>query len=104
MKKLITERTLRDMKKEGKTTLVIDGNTIITPLARDYARTMDIAIIDENGEQTLSCRATSAAAGAVQTDGARATCDKPMSKQVEIIVEAVMNVLKEKGLLDKILR
>lgn len=125
MKKLVTAKIVKDFANQNKgKNFVYDDNTLITPSARDMANSLGIklAYVDpqleqsdanENGNGTL--RPTFDAANAT-TDPANATtkeiktfindekCElNSTSYDRKQIVELVIKMLSEKGLLDKIL-
>ena len=97
MKKLVTEKTMQDfIAGHGKgAKFPMDENTLLTPSAKDIARTNKIVFVDV-------CECTTADSSTCCTEEKPAeSCS--MSYDRQLIVEAVMKVLKEKGILDKIL-
>ena len=96
MKKLVTSKTIADFAnaRQGKYFLVEEG-TIISPAARDTANNYEIKIVYELPESEKApckeelCESVKGCQGISEADKA-------------LIVEMVMKVLAEKGLLDKI--
>lgn len=107
MKKLITEKVMEGfVAGHGQgAEFPMDDDTLITPSAKDVARSNKIKFVDKEtycannkAEKKESCCETKQ----------EACCEeKPvecsMSYDRQVIVEAVMRVLQEKGILDKIL-
>lgn len=123
MKKLVTAKIVKDFANQNKgKNFVYDDNTLITPSARDMANSLGIklAYVDSQLEQSeanenRTLHPTADAANAT-TDPANATtkeiktfindekCElNSTSYDRKQIVELVIKVLSEKGLLDKIL-
>lgn len=123
MKKLVTAKIVKDFANQNKgENFIYDDNTLITPAARDMANSLGIklAYVDSQLEQSeanenRTLQPTADAANAT-TDPANATtkeiktfindekCElNSTSYDRKQIVELVIKVLSEKGLLDKIL-
>lgn len=123
MKKLVTAKIVKDFANQNKgKNFVYDDNTLITPSARDMANSLGIklAYVEPQLEQSevnenRTLYPTADAANAT-TDPANATtkeiktfingekCElNSTSYDRKQIVELVIKVLSEKGLLDKIL-
>lgn len=123
MKKLVTAKIVKNFANQNKgKNFVYDDNTLITPSARDMANSLGIklAYVDPQLEQSDAnengtLRPTFDAANAT-TDPANATtkeiktfindekCElNSTSYDRKQIVELVIKMLSEKGLLDKIL-
>lgn len=123
MKKLVTAKIVKDFANQNKgKNFVYDDNTLITPSARDMANSLGIKLAyvelqleqsEVNENRTLYPTADAANA---TTDPANATtkeiktfindekCElNSTSYDRKQIVELVIKVLSEKGLLDKIL-
>lgn len=116
MKKLVTAKIVKDFANQNKgKNFVYDDNTLITPSARDMANSLGIKLAyvdpqleqsDANENKTLQPTADPGNATTKETktfinDGkCELNCTSYDKKQ---IVEAVIKVLSEKGLLDKIL-
>ena len=105
MKKLITEKIIEEFAKGGGKVFLADNNTLITPSAKDLARNKGIAFVnkeeaEENAAEECEC-CTSAKEEKVGSEEPREACE--MSYDRQLIVEAVMKALAEKGILDKIL-
>lgn len=101
MKKLITEKIIEEFAKGGGTVFPTDHNTLITPSAKDLARNKGIAFVNkgdtaENAVEECECRASEK-----EEEEPKEACE--MSYDRQLIVEAVMKALAEKGILDKIL-
>lgn len=123
MKKLVTAKIVKDFANQNKgKNFVYDDNTLITPSARDMANSLGIklAYVEPQLEQSeanenRTLHPTADAANAT-TDPANATtkeiktfindekCElNSTSYDRKQIVELVIKVLSDKGLLDKIL-
>ena len=114
MKKLITERVMEGfIAGHGQgAEFPMDDDTLITPSAKDVARSNKIKFVDKEtytannkAEKKGSCCETKEECCETKQE---ACCEeKPagceMSYDRQVIVEAVMRILKEKGILDKIL-
>lgn len=123
MKKLVTAKIVKDFANQNRgKDFVYDDNTLITPSARDMANSLGIklACVDSQMEQSDSNKNRTLHPA---VDAANATTDPANSTTKETktfvndekcelnstgydkkqIVEAVIKVLSEKGLLDKIL-
>jgi ethanolamine utilization protein EutQ len=87
MKKLITEKTIAQLKADNTKFFPIDENTLITPSAKDAARNEGITFVygEQKHEETQG------------TQKSQKSCDK------QAIVDAVIKVLRERGLLDEII-
>lgn len=92
MKRLITEKIIVDFIKSGGKEFLVDCNTLITPSANDKARSADVKFVYESEvklpkkeEEVISCT----------------TCVEEVELEItkELVVKAVLEVLKEKGLL-----
>jgi len=51
MKKLITEEDIIQLHKEGRTDIIVEANTIITPSALDRIKSSKMKIVEANSEQ-----------------------------------------------------
>lgn len=123
MKKLVTAKIVKDFANQNRgKDFVYDDNTLITPSARDMANSLGIKLAyveaqleqsEVNENRTLY---PTADAGNATTDPANATTKEIRTfindEKCELnstgydknqVVEAVIKVLSEKGLLDKIL-
>ena len=114
MKKLITEKIMEGfVAGHGQgAEFPMDDDTLITPSAKDVARSNKIKFVDKetytanNTEKKGSCCETKEEACCAETEKGccgtePAGCE--MSYDRQVIVEAVMRILQEKGILDKIL-
>jgi len=105
MKKLITEKIMEGfVASHGQgAEFPIDDNTLITPSAKDVARSNKIKFVEkcdacvETQEEKKEPCCESKPAETKPAESCAMTYDRQM------IVEAVMKVLQEKGILDKIL-
>lgn len=116
MKKLVTAKIVKDFANQNKgKNFVYDDNTLITPSARDMANSLGIklAYVDSQLEQSeanenRTLQPTADAGNAITKETERFINDEKCelnytSYDKKQIVEAVIKVLSEKGLLDKIL-
>lgn len=116
MKKLVTAKTVKDFAHQNKgKDFIFDDNTLITPSARDMANNLGIKFtcvesqltqLDENENEELA--STVDAANATKNEIKESKHDNKIeANSVDYdkkqIVEMVIKVLSEKGLLDKIL-
>ncbi len=92
MKKLITKKTILELKRKGEKELQIDEQTLLTPSAQDAIREHDIKLVNIS-QQSVA-----------ESSRCCAECAAPneVSERAEI-VEMVMKALEEKGLLKDIL-
>ena len=111
MKKLVTEQTIVDFfVGQGKDyPFPIDDNTLITPLAKDKAKSLGITFekqgdcskksecVESRPAETVAAVAAGAQACTENSSECSMTYDRQM------IVEAVIKVLVERGILGKIL-
>lgn len=113
MKKLVTSKTIEDFaNSHGGNFFVVDDETLISPAARDTAKSRDIRIIkmDSTSRNSCSMDSTEAPVNGVCTESTKAceAIDAPRSSaemcDKEQIIAAVIKVLADKGLLDEILK
>ncbi len=116
MKKLVTEQTIKDFfVGHGKDCpFPVDENTLITPLAKDKAKSLGITF-GKYGENSKVSVCGNTEHAAVETaskpetkDAAVQECSEKSSEcsmtyDRQMIVEAVIKVLQERGILGKIL-
>ncbi|XVG94854.1 hypothetical protein ACGCUQ_04685 [Eubacteriales bacterium KG127] len=109
MKNLITEKTIADFAKCGAKTYLIDDNTLITPSAKDLARSEGIQFIS-----SAELEKNSYASKKSNTKGSEvnnSTCimevnpkkNKIENLKKEEIVKLIIQTLDERGILEKIL-
>lgn len=116
MKKLVTAKIVKDFANQNRgKDFVYDDNTLITPSARDMANSLGIklACVDSQMEQSDSNEnriphpAVDAENSTTKETKAFVNDEKcelnSTGYDKKQIVEAVIKVLSEKGLLDKIL-
>lgn len=116
MKKLVTEQTIKDFfVGHGKDySFPVDENTLITPLARDKAKSLGITFEkrEECGAKTecnenIDLNENKPVAETVEkpleavTECAEKNSDCSMTYDRQMIVEAVIKVLVERGILGK---
>ena len=73
MKKLVCEKDIEKLVNEGKKVCYVDENTLITPSAKDAARTAGIEI--SYGEEPCACCDAAPAAAAPAAPAAAQTAD-----------------------------
>lgn len=116
MKKLVTAKIVKDFANQNKgKNFVYDDNTLITPSARDMANSLGIklAYVDpqleqsdanENGTLRPTFDPANATTKEIKTFINDEKCElNSTSYDRKQIVELVIKMLSEKGLLDKIL-
>ncbi len=116
MKKLVTEQTVKEFYVgHGKDyPFPIDDNTLITPLAKDKAKSLGITFEKQGAcSKKTECveskpavaTGVSEAAEAISAQGEYKAKDYgcSMTYERQAIVEAVLKALEARGILDKIL-
>lgn len=98
MKKLITAKTIQTLRNNGETVLLINDDTLITPSAKDAARSAGICFVHEDEAE---CQPEVKQPEANRSEAETPCCN--MSYDRQVIVEAVIKALDERGILDKIL-
>lgn len=116
MKKLVTAKIVKDFANQNRgKDFIFDDNTLITPSARDMANSLGIKLtcvesqlaqLDQNENEELSSTVDAANATKKETKESKHN-NKVEANYIDYdkkqIVEMVIKVLSEKGLLDKIL-
>ena len=100
MKKLVCEKDIEKLVNEGKKVCYVDENTLITPSAKDAARTAGIEI--SYGEEPCACCDAAPAAAAPAAPAAAAAPAAPADVPGEISSDMIYQVLKtmaDKGML-----
>ncbi len=93
MKRLITEKLIEEFIKSGEKEFLVDDNTLITPSAKDKARSAGVKFVFEKEEKITKKQDR-------QEVSASACCEETeLEITKEMVVKAVLEVLKEKGLL-----
>lgn len=93
MKRLIFTQDVEKAKENRESTIYIDGNTIITPLAKDLAQNYGISFLER--EQS-SCQ--------LEKLGRLGKLTQGRGEQMDMdLIYKVFNLMKEKGLLEDIL-
>ncbi|MCT4535113.1 cupin domain-containing protein [Halodesulfovibrio sp.] len=89
MKKVICAKDVETLIEQGKSTLYIDANTILTPSAKDAAKLAEIEIV-EGAPPQAPCAAPAAP-----------SCDGAISSD---LIYAALKALYERGMLDEFLK
>lgn len=97
MKTLITAKIVSDFALKGEKIFLIDDNTLITPSARDLARNKGISFVHKDEAHEMPSCSVTGGSCSCKTSGEAAT-------NVDEIVERVIEILAEKGLLEEILK
>lgn len=102
MKKLVTAKTIEEFAANHGTVFQIDDNTLITPSAKDAARSLNITFAHGETEQQVCSNASPLD---VNPEAQQCPCvaeaeELPFDK--ETVVSEVIKVLKEMDLLDRI--
>ncbi len=107
MKKLVTEQTVKEFAAGKEKIFPIDSNTLVTPLARDMAKSLGIKFMEANcAEASAENKAIDVCAANIDDEK---KCDNTgqnsnmTNSEMRTLVETVMKALKERGILDKIL-
>ncbi len=107
MKKLVTEQTIKDFVVGHGTgyPFPIDKDTLITPLARDKAKSLGLTFAnsDEAGSQPLCHKEVSPQPAEAVTQKETPSAECKMTYDRQLIVETIIKVLEERGILGKIL-
>lgn len=99
-----------DLKKSGQQNLYLDANALLTPSAKDAIRNHGINLIygDKMAQQSVpanvACSATSEPC--VQSAEKPVTAAKSNldDKEIATLVDMIMDVLRERGLLEQLLK
>ncbi len=94
MKKLITKKMILELKRKGQTELLIDNQTLLTPSAQDAIREYSVTLVNATARNVAQAPSACPCANDMSTG--------EVAEQAEI-VEMVMKLLEEKGLLKDIL-
>ncbi len=108
MKKLITEKTIAQLKNDGIEFFTIDDDTLITPSAKDAARNEGIKLIRVEGKpcniaEPVTDKAEGCKVKATIKDIVQGVCETNNNCSHDEVVTAVIKVLKDKNILDDIL-
>lgn len=105
MKKLVTGKTIKEFAMGNEKVFPVDDNTLITPAAKDEARSRNIVFVHK--DEIKAEEPAKAEVKPEESSTTEATSCKVVDDNVKIdrqkLVEAVMKALDEKGLLDKII-
>ena len=96
MKTLVTAKTIRDFANEKGRVFVYGKDTLITPSAKDVANQMGVTLKydeDRSGVDLSSCKTENKC----ETIWQKKTSDCK-EDQIDLIVEAVIKALLEKGI------
>ncbi|MDY2960285.1 MAG: hypothetical protein SOR72_05770 [Hornefia sp.] len=103
MKKLITAKIIEGFAKEGLRQFPINDDTLITPSAKDLARNTGIKFVCTNEAYDNISQRHEKTKALEDLAGKDISCgDESDEISRKVVVAAVLEVLKEKGLLDKI--
>lgn len=113
MKKLITEKTVAEFAKNGEKVFSVDDNTLITPSAKDLARNEGITfkfVDEQNSGNSYDVVSHASCMTPKKDEHAHGSCvqnreckSKISAENREKIVEAVIKVLADKGILNQII-
>lgn len=109
MKNLITEKTIADFAKCGAKTYLIDDNTLITPSAKDLARSEGIQFISSAELEKNSYASKKSDTKGCELNNPTCMMEKNSEKNMmhnlnkEEIVKLIIHALDERGILEKIL-
>lgn len=92
MKTLITEKSIRDIIAQGGKSVCVDGNTLITPAARDMIRAEGLELV----EGDAACCAAAPAAAAPAAPAAPAAGGEALNSD---LIYAALKKMTEQGLL-----
>ena len=91
MKKVVCAKDVEDLVVQGKSTLYVDANTILTPSAKDAAKLADVEIV-VGAPQQRACEHDSTPAS---------SCDGAISSD---LIYSALKAMYERGMLDAFLK
>lgn len=107
MKKLITARIVEEFAASHETAFFIDDNTLVTPSAKDRARELHIAFVNEcekagAGSKGQTCEAPVPCCPE-EAQAPQTASEAPFAADVQLVVKTIMEVLRELGILERLI-